>query len=64
MTDREKLDKFLEELSKLSNKYGFVIGGCGCCGSPWVSKIDGKIFIEELEFENNKYTGYLGGYKI
>ncbi len=29
---------FLAELSQLSNKYGVGIGGCGCCGSPFLTK--------------------------
>ena len=55
MTSRERLDKFLEELSELSNKYGFVIGGCGCCGSPWVEEVDGDLYADELRFMNGKY---------
>lgn len=34
-TPEEKKAKFLVELAKLTNKYSVVIGGCGCCGSPW-----------------------------
>ena len=49
------MDKFLEELSELSNKYGFVIGGCGCCGSPWVDEVDGDLCADELGFVNGKY---------
>jgi hypothetical protein len=43
MTDRDaqSLAAFLEELSALTIKHGIRIGGCGCCGSPWVSKIEG-----------------------
>lgn len=33
----KELEGFLKELSAVSNKYGLTIGGCGCCGSPWVS---------------------------
>lgn len=35
------LKKFLEELTLLSHRYDLYIGGCGCCGSPWV--IDGLV---------------------
>lgn len=31
MNDEEK---FKEELTALTKKYGIVIWGCGCCGSP------------------------------
>lgn len=55
MTSKERLDKFLEELSELSNKYRFVIGGCGCCGSPWVDEIDGDLSVDGLGFVNGKY---------
>ncbi|MBX5436754.1 MAG: hypothetical protein IRZ33_06000 [Alicyclobacillaceae bacterium] len=32
----EKLQAFLDELSELTKRYGLIIGGCGCCGSPYV----------------------------
>mgnify|MGYP001442366278 CR=1 FL=1 len=28
--------EFLFELRELTRKYGISIGGCGCCGSPWL----------------------------
>ena len=27
---------FLDELTELAKKWGVVIGGCGCCGSPYM----------------------------
>lgn len=27
---------FLKELTELSKKYDIYIGGCGCCGSPYL----------------------------
>ncbi len=35
----EKFLEFMEELTKISNKYGFGIWGCGCCGSPFIVKL-------------------------
>ena len=37
-TATDRLEGFLNELSTLSQKYNLHIGGCGCCGSPWVSE--------------------------
>jgi hypothetical protein len=34
MNDREK--EFLIGLRELTNKTGVAIGGCGCCGSPFM----------------------------
>jgi hypothetical protein len=31
-------EAFLQELSQLTIKHGIVIGGCGCCGSPWMDE--------------------------
>lgn len=36
--DRQKLKKFLTELTDLSIKHGIVIEGCGCCGSPYLTE--------------------------
>ena len=32
--NKEKVVEFLTELTRLTDKYGIEIGGCGCCGSP------------------------------
>ena len=31
---------FLADLAALTEKHGIEIGGCGCCGSPWLKKTD------------------------
>ena len=31
-----KRNAFLAELTELSRRHGIVIGGCGCCGSPFL----------------------------
>lgn len=41
-TPEEKQEKFLVELAKLTQKYGISIGGCGCCGSPWLAQTEKK----------------------
>lgn len=38
--DQEKA--FLKDLTKLTLKHKVVIGGCGCCGSPYLSHSQGK----------------------
>lgn len=49
MTDNQKirLTSFLEELDKLSEKYGLYIGGCGCCGSPYIFDDRAKDYIAD-----------------
>lgn len=36
-TNKEK--EFLVGLEKLTRKTGIVIGGCGCCGSPYLYEV-------------------------
>ena len=42
MTAGEKIKAFMIGLTKLTKETGVVIGGCGCCGSPYVSVTDAK----------------------
>lgn len=49
--DRDR-DGFLAELSALTIKYGIGIGGCGCCGSPFLSATDD----DEQRFKAGHYT--------
>lgn len=56
------LEEFLKELTELTKKHGLAIGGCGCCGSPFIYEVKDKnkepatdlIWDEKLE----KYTYY------
>lgn len=44
------MEKFLEELAELSKKYKIGIGGCGCCGTPFLYNLEcGTIIGSELE---------------
>lgn len=55
MPNNERNDKFLEELTELTKKYGIEIGGCGCCGSPWLNDmIDCEFIGENLYFDRSK----------
>lgn len=35
--NKDDANSFLFELAELTRKYGIVIGGCGCCGSPFLT---------------------------
>ena len=37
-TDGPDIAGFLRELGELCTKYDVVIEGCGCCGSPYVTR--------------------------
>ena len=42
---------FLEKLSELTMAYGIAIGGCGCCGSPYLMDRDGSTEINGLQHD-------------
>lgn len=50
MTENEK--RFLEGLEVLTKETGVVVGGCGCCGSPYLTCTDSK----PDKNMNGKYT--------
>lgn len=61
---REQLTDFLTELTALSKKYKIVIGGCGCCGSPYVASSsqeeeDGCVYMVR-NFNDTSSAEYLG----
>lgn len=57
---KEDRKEFLRGLARLTKRYGFVIGGCGCCGSPFVDKA-GSSGGYDLEWDPKTETYSLGG---
>lgn len=59
-----RLDEFLKELSELTKKYELEIGGCGCCGSPWINDLKKEgCDVERLFYDDKKQKYKLRGYK-
>ena len=50
-TKEEREAEFLIGLTKLTRETGIKIGGCGCCGSPWIDE------ASDAEM-NNSEAGY------
>ena len=53
------IKEFIKELEVLSRKYQLYIGGCGCCGSPFIETLDsindlhndaGYVYEDELNW--------------
>ena len=45
--DRDGLIDFLRDLRELALKHGLKVGGCGCCGSPFL-----------MELEDDEWDGF------
>lgn len=48
----------IEEIKKILEEKGvkIEIGGCGCCGSPWVTlEVDGQKIVDEEDFNINMF---------
>ena len=50
----ERLENFLKELAELTQKYNIEIGGCGCCGSPYIYDFEREIDGEKLCYNETK----------
>ena len=60
----KSIENFLTEISDLTKKYGFIIGGCSCCGSPYITTINSEHnpIYENLSFD--KKTGEYTATKV
>jgi hypothetical protein len=54
--NKKKVDKFLADLAKVTRKHGIKIGGCGCCGSPFLMDLgDAETdFVYKTDIETRK----------
>jgi hypothetical protein len=59
----DTIQLFLAELAELTQKHKLVIGGCGCCYSPYLYPLGERathsaIFADELKYDKtaNRYT--------
>jgi hypothetical protein len=46
----DEFKDFLKELSQLTQKYRIVIGGCGCCGSPYIYDMSTDVGFDCLSY--------------
>jgi hypothetical protein len=54
----EKETEFLKRLTELTRELGVYVGGCGCCGSPWIYEImSGE--SKKGEYSTDGENGYL-----
>ena len=52
--ETDQVKEFVRELSKLSRRHKIKIGGCGCCGSPFLipmEKDDGRYEVDSKDFD-------------
>lgn len=59
---QKDVEGFLKELTELTHKYGIQIGGCGCCGSPYLLELNsGNTAVNGLQHDELTWTeeGYV-----
>jgi hypothetical protein len=58
----ERVAAFTEELTALSRRLDLVVGGCGCCGSPFVYDMREKDEARWVrDFAHGRYVYDLNG---
>ena len=51
-----KLKRFVEKLTELSNEFDIYVGGCGCCGSPYLyGDLNNSYYDLHYSEEQKKY---------
>lgn len=45
----EEVQAFIDDYAKLVDKHGFIISGCGCCGSPFVMALTDEDYSSDEE---------------
>lgn len=58
LTPEERLELFQKDLQNLFKKHGVVIGGCGCCDSPYLELTDNDERIEQAATQWHKQDFY------
>ena len=48
--------EFLSKLEALYVEYDMSIGGCGCCGSPWLETVKNEYLGDDVNFKNGVLT--------
>ena len=59
----ENLEVFLEDLTALTIKHQIVIGGCGCCGSPYIYSLGCAPTWKNIDAENLKFDKDQNAYR-
>lgn len=56
--EKETVARFLADLTALTHRYGIQIGGCGCCGSPFLNetKAGDRNLVYSVDEDNNQLT--------